>query len=60
MTACVGPRGIQKLVEQRRRDGAVLPFRVTLTRHSRLALVTYWEDDYDKTEEVSLFKFCLF
>lgn len=52
LTDCIGPRGIQRLVTQRRREGAVLPFRVTLTRHSRLALVTYWEEDFDKTEEV--------
>lgn len=54
LTDCVGPRGIQKLVEQRRREGVLLPFRVTIMRHSRLALVTQWEDDYYLTEEVRL------
>ena len=54
LTDCVGPRGIQRLVSQRRREGVVLPFRVTLTRHSRLALVTYWEEDFEKTEEVRI------
>lgn len=48
----MGPRGIQKLVDQRRREGVLLPFRVSIMRHSRLALVTQWEDDYELTEEV--------
>lgn len=52
LTDCVGPRGIQKLVEEKRKNGILLPFRITLRRHSRLALVTAWEDDFDKTEEV--------
>jgi hypothetical protein len=52
LTNCVGPRGIQTLVETRRREGLMLPFRVTIKRHSRLALVTYWDEDMDRTEEV--------
>jgi hypothetical protein len=44
------------LVSRRRSEGVVLPFRVTLTRHSRLALVTYWEEDFDKSEEVGKLK----
>lgn len=52
LTNRVGPRGIQTLVETRRREGLMLPFRVTIKRHSRLALVTYWDEDLDRTEEV--------
>ena len=52
LTDCVGPRGIQKLVEDRRRNGLMLPFRVSIKRHSRLALVTAWEEDLYRTEEV--------
>jgi hypothetical protein len=52
LTDCVGPRGIQKLVSERRRNGLQLPFRVTLRRHSRLALVTSWDEDLDRTDEV--------
>lgn len=54
LTDCEGPLGIQKLVAQRRREGVLLPFRVTIMRHSRLALVTQWDDDYELTEEVRL------
>jgi hypothetical protein len=54
LTDCVGPRGIQKLVSERRRNGLQLPFRVTLRRHSRLALVTSWDEDLDRTDEVGV------
>ena len=50
---CIGPRGIQRLVTQRRREGVLLPFRITLKRHSRLALVSYWDADYDDSGEVT-------
>ena len=38
----VGPRGLQNLVETRMKTGNVLPFRVSLKKNSRHALVT-WE-----------------
>ena len=49
---CVGPRGIQTLVEQRMKEGVVLPFRVSIRHNSRLALVSVWEADLDLSEEV--------
>ena len=36
---------------QRRQEGIRLPFRVSIRRHSRQALVTLWEEDMDCTEE---------
>ena len=48
----MGPRGIQTLVERRRREGVLLPFRVSIRRHSRLALVTQWDEDTGLSEEV--------
>lgn len=59
LTNRVGPRGIQTLVETRRREGLMLPFRVTLRRHSRLALVSYWDEDIERTEEVRYLFWCL-
>jgi hypothetical protein len=48
----VGTRGIQHLVEQRRHNGTLMPFRVSLRKHSRLALVSMWDEDVYLTEEV--------
>jgi hypothetical protein len=48
----VGTRGIQHLVEQRRHNGTRMPFRVSLRKHSRLALVSMWDEDLYLTEEV--------
>lgn len=38
---CVGPRGLQTLVNERRRYGVPLPFRLSIRHNSRLALVEW-------------------
>jgi len=42
VTDFIGPRGLKTLVESRRRDGILMPFRVHMTQGSRIAQVT-WE-----------------
>lgn len=41
MIDIIGPRGLQLLVEERRRNGVLLPFKVNLRKNSSLALVQY-------------------
>jgi hypothetical protein len=39
-----GPRRLQKLIENRRRHGIPLPFKISIRKHSRHALVEYTDD----------------
>jgi hypothetical protein len=41
---CIGPRKLQNMIETRRQNGIPLPFRVSIRKHSRYALVEYLED----------------
>jgi hypothetical protein len=41
---CVGPRKLQNMIETRRKHGIPLPFRVSIRKHSRYALVEYLDD----------------
>lgn len=38
----VGPRGLQTLIREKMKNGVMLPFKVSIRKHSRLALVG-WE-----------------
>ncbi len=49
----VGPRGIQKLISIRRKEGIVLPFSVSVVRGSRYALVTEEMPDLSKFDKYS-------
>jgi hypothetical protein len=41
---CVGPRKLQNLIETRRKHGIPLPFKVSIRKHSRYALVEYTDE----------------
>jgi hypothetical protein len=42
VVACYGPRRLVKLIEDRRKRGLLLPFRVKLARNCRVAQVVQW------------------
>lgn len=54
---CVGPRGLQTLIAERRASGVPLPFKVSIRHNSRLALVEYIipepanDDDHNPAEQ---------
>lgn len=43
---CIGPRGLQNLIEDRRKNGLIMPFKVSIRKNSRLALVGWENVDY--------------
>jgi hypothetical protein len=45
MYDCVGPRGLETLVHERRRYGVPMPFRLSIRHNSRLALVEWLVED---------------
>ena len=49
----VGPRGLQTLIHDRIKHGVMLPFKVSIRKHSRLALVG-WESTPEEGAEVEL------
>lgn len=54
LTNCIGPLGLQNLIKKRRRHGVLMPFRVSIKRNSRLALVTWENPAYVPREERSV------
>lgn len=42
MNDTVGPRGLQTLIKDRMKHGVCMPFKISIRKHSRLALVG-WE-----------------